>query len=197
MTLLVQVQVQYSYKYKYNMNKNHAPGPSSFFFVVYTTNKRLFPSLHAYPAIDIGAPPMAHHRRNFSNERLSPMNAAGGSSTFGGFSQAAVVQFGLCVGQLINSVYNVLAQVVSKDGAHPIVFSFYRDIIATPILFAAAWYFDGGVRWPRQEDIPRVVAQGEIARRRRWGEKREKEGNGTRKQVCHVHFLFLFSDGLM
>lgn len=96
---------------------------------------------------------------------------------FGGFSQGAAVQLGLFVGQLINSVYNVLAQLVSKDGAHPIVFSFYRDVIAAPILFAAAWYFDGGVRWPRQEDVPRVVAQGERARWRQWGEKGGKEGN--------------------
>ena len=57
-------------------------------------------------------------------------------------------------------MYNVLAQLISKDGAHPIVFSFYRDIAATPILFAGAWYFDGGVRIPRQEDVPRIVAQG-------------------------------------
>ena len=80
---------------------------------------------------------------------------------FGGYSQTALVQFGLCIGQLINAVYNVLSEIISKDGAHPIVFSFYRDIFAAPILFAAAWYVDGGIRWPRQEDFPRVVAQGE------------------------------------
>jgi hypothetical protein len=62
------------------------------------------------------------------------------------------------------AVYNVLAQLVSKDGAHPIVFSFYRDIIAAPILVAAAWYFDGGIRFPRSEDVPRIVAQGERGR---------------------------------
>lgn len=121
------------------------------------------------------------------------MNGAGGSSTFGGFSQAAVVQFGLCFGQLINSVYNVLAQVVSKDGAHPIVFSLYRDVIATPILFAAAWYFDGGVRWPRQEDVPRVVAQGESARRRSRGrEEREERKRHEEASVPHAFFLFFF-----
>lgn len=148
---------------------------SIFFFYAVTIKQELFPSLHAYPTIDVGASPMAHHRRNFSSERLSSMNGAGGSSTFGGFSQAAVVQFGLCFGQIINSVYNVLAQAVSKDGAHPIVFSLYRDVIATPILFAAAWYFDGGVRWPRQEDVPRVVAQGESARRRSRGREEREE----------------------
>ena len=104
---------------------------------------------------------MSHHRRNFSNERMSsPLNGGSGSTMFGGYSQAAVVQAGLCLGQLINAVYNVLSEIISKDGAHPIVFSFYRDICAAPILFAAAWYVDGAVRWPRQEDAPRIVAQG-------------------------------------
>ena len=45
----------------------------------------------------------------------------------------------LCI-QLINAVYTVLAQLTTKDGANPIVFSFYRDLGATPILFAAAWW---------------------------------------------------------
>ena len=32
----------------------------------------------------------------------------------------------------------------SKDGAHPIVFSLYRDLVAAPILFLAAHYIDCG-----------------------------------------------------
>jgi hypothetical protein len=43
------------------------------------------------------------HRRNFSNERLSAPGA-GGSSMFPGYSQAAVVNCGLLIGQLINAV---------------------------------------------------------------------------------------------
>lgn len=111
---------------------------------------------------------MSQQRRAFPGERLA--DAVPGAVTSNILSSLALhgasppspalVQAGLLLGQLINAVYNVLAQVVSKDGAHPIVFSLYRDACAAPVLFLAAWYFDGAVRLPRQDDVPRVVAQG-------------------------------------
>lgn len=84
-------------------------------------------------------------------------NAGKGASKF---RHPALIQFGLFSIQLINAIYNVLAEhMLSKDGADPLVFSTYRDLAAAPVLYTAALGMEGLVPL-QQADVPRVALQG-------------------------------------
>lgn len=54
--------------------------------------------------------------------------------------------------QLSFGGYSVISKIALTDGVDPVVFSFLRDVMATPILLLAAWYFEGLPR-PSKEDL--------------------------------------------
>ena len=73
------------------------------------------------------------------------------------------VHLGLLGTQMVNALYGVLTErMLGRGGAgtHPLVFSFWRDVLAWPILQAAAYLLHGDVQQsPEQRDVPRITVQ--------------------------------------
>jgi len=61
--------------------------------------------------------------------------------------------------QLSFGGYSVVSKVALTDGVDPVVFSFLRDAMATPILLVAAWYLEGLPR-PSQSDLHLFILLG-------------------------------------
>eukprot|EP00238_Polyblepharides_amylifera_P007505 CAMPEP_0196591692 /NCGR_PEP_ID=MMETSP1081-20130531/70586_1 /TAXON_ID=36882 /ORGANISM="Pyramimonas amylifera, Strain CCMP720" /LENGTH=175 /DNA_ID=CAMNT_0041915133 /DNA_START=251 /DNA_END=774 /DNA_ORIENTATION=- len=90
----------------------------------------------------------------------SPTNIAISTNMWMGVRVSVLVQGGLFLAQLINAIYNVLAEhMLTKDGANPLVFSVYRDLAAAPLLHLAALGVEGRVM-PNNQDLPRLITQG-------------------------------------
>ena len=76
-------------------------------------------------------------------------------------SHIGAVSLGLFSVAAINSIYNTIAQVVGRAKMDPIIFSTYRDLAATPVLFCAAVVAKDQVLMPRsREDGIRLAVQG-------------------------------------
>lgn len=60
--------------------------------------------------------------------------------------------------QAVNAVYNVLVKKAVKD-SNPLVFSLYRDVLASPILIVGAAAIEGW-RWPKRRDVWKMALLG-------------------------------------
>lgn len=86
--------------------------------------------------------------------------ASKGTQTGAGWTRRSVF---LTLGavQLVSAAYNLLTKwALDKGGVHPLVFSFYRDVAAAPILAIAALKIEGFQPVPRPGDLLRLALLG-------------------------------------
>jgi len=61
--------------------------------------------------------------------------------------------WGLSTRQLIFGAYSVVTELALQEDVDPAVFSFLRDVFASPLLLLGAWYFEG---------LPRIQPEHQI-----------------------------------